>query len=117
VGDRPRDRLHVEQDGHEVDPGDAVDQRVVRLRDQGEAPALEPLHEPELPQGLGPVELLGVDAGRQRAQLQLRPRRGQRRVADVVVEVEGRVVHPQRPPALERRDRELLAVAAHEVQP
>jgi hypothetical protein len=38
-------------------------------------------------------------------------------MADVVGEVERRVVDPQRPAGLERRRRELLAVARHEVQP
>ena len=41
---------------------------------------------------------------------------GQGGVADVVGEVERRVVDPQRPAGLERRDRELLAVARDEMQ-
>ena len=44
-------------------------------------------------------------------------RRGERRVADVVLEVEARVIDPQRPSGLERRRRELLPVARHEVEP
>ena len=51
------------------------------------------------------------------AQLLLGARRGQRGVADVVLEVEARVVDPHRPPGLDRRERELLAVARDEVQP
>ena len=43
--------------------------------------------------------------------------RGQRGVAHVVVDVELRVVDPERPPHLEAREGELLAVARHEVQP
>ena len=45
------------------------------------------------------------------------PGRRQRGVAHVVLEVEARVVDPQRPAGLERRERELLAVARDEVQP
>ena len=45
------------------------------------------------------------------------PGAGQRRVADVVLDVEVRVVDPQRAAGLQRRRRQLLAVARHEVQP
>ena len=45
------------------------------------------------------------------------PGRGQRRVADVVLEVEVRVVDPQRAPGLQRRRRQPLPVARDEVQP
>ena len=51
------------------------------------------------------------------AELLLGARRRQRRVAHVVGEVEGRVVHPERPPRLDGREGELLAEARHEVQP
>ena len=112
-----RVRLGVEQHRGEVDAGDAVDERVVGLGDQREAVALEALDEPRLPQRLGAVELLGVDARGERAQLLLRAGRGQRGVADVVLEVEARVVDPHRPARLDRRERELLAVARDEVQP
>ena len=44
-------------------------------------------------------------------------RRGQRGVAHVVLEVEARVVDPQRPAGLQRREGELLPVARDEVQP
>ena len=79
----------------------------------------EPLDQPHLPQRLGAVELLGEDARREVAQLLPAAGGGQRRVAHVVLEVEARVVHPQRAAAVERRVRvgELLAVAGHEVQP
>ena len=66
--------------------------------------------------GFDAVEPLGDDARGQRAQLRLRARRGQRRVADVVLEVEGGVVDPQRPAGLQRREGELLPVARDEVQ-
>ena len=112
-----RDRRRVEEHGHQVDAGDAVDERVVGLRDQREAPALEALHEPRLPQRLGAIEPLRVDPRGQRAQLFLGARGRQRRVADVVLEVERAVVDPDRPARLKRRERQLVAVARHEVQP
>ena len=98
-------------------PAIAVDQRVVGLGDQREAAALEPLDEPRLPQRLRAVQPLRVDARGQRAQLLLRARLRQRRVAHVVLEVEARVVDPDRPAGLQRRERELVPVARHEVQP
>src|SRR5215203_4507491 len=58
VGELRGYRLGVEQDGREVDARDAVDERVVRLGDQCEAVALEPLDQPRLPQRLRAVELL-----------------------------------------------------------
>ena len=67
--DVARDWVDVEQDAREVEARDPVDHRVMRLRDQGEAVALEALDEPRLPQRLGPIEALRVDAPGQRAQL------------------------------------------------
>ena len=116
-GSGRRHRLEVEQHGREVDAGDAVDERVVRLGDQREAAVVEPLDEPQLPQRLRAVELLRVDARGQRAQLLLAAGARERGVAQVVLEVEARVVDPQRPAGLERRHRELLPVARDEVQP
>ncbi len=57
-------RLEVEEDGADVDAGDAVDHRVVGLGQQGEAVALQALHEPELPERLRAVELLREDTRR-----------------------------------------------------
>ena len=51
----------VEEDRGDVDSGDAVDQRVVGLADDREAAALEPLDQPQLPERLRAVELLGED--------------------------------------------------------
>ena len=112
-----RDRRRVEEHGHQVDAADPVDQRVVGLGDQREAPALEALDEPRLPQRLGAVQPLRVDARGERAQLLLRARLRQRRVAHVVLEVEVAVVDPDRPAGLKRRERELVPVARYEVQP
>ena len=69
-------------------PGHAVHQRVVGLRDQREAAALEPLHDPDLPQRLRAVEPLGEDAPHELAQLVVAAGLRQGGVAHVVVEVE-----------------------------
>ena len=107
----------VEQHRRQIDPRDPVDQRVVGLGDQREAVVLEALDQPHLPQRLGAVELLGEDPRGQVAQLLPAARGRQRGMADVVLEVEARVVDPYRPAAVERRMGELVAVARHEVQP
>ena len=48
----------IEQDGRDVHPRDPIHERVVRLGDQGKATILQPLHQPQLPQRLGPVQRL-----------------------------------------------------------
>ena len=78
----------------EVDAGDAVDQRMVGLGDQREAVALEALDQPHLPQRLRAVEALGEDPRGQAQELVLGAGLGQRGVADVVLEVEGRGRRP-----------------------
>ena len=105
----------VEQHGRDVDARDAVDQAVVRLRDHREAPALDAVDEPDLPQRLAAVQPLGEHAPGQVAQLLEAGGLGQRGVAHVVAGVEVRVVDPHRPRLGERRERELLPVARHEV--
>jgi hypothetical protein len=89
---------------------------VVRLEDQREAALLEALDEPALPQRLRAVELLRVDPRGEPVELLLGAGRRQRAVTDVVLEVEVVVVDPQRPSGLERRVREPLPIARHEVQ-
>ncbi len=108
--------LEIEQHGGEIDAGDAVDERVVGLGDQREPVALEPLDQPGLPQRLVPVERLGGDPRGQQKQLLLAAGRRQRRVADVVLDVEVGIVDPQGPAGLERRGGEFLPVARHQVQ-
>jgi hypothetical protein len=66
----------------------------VARRDTSEAPALDALHEPELPERLSAVELLGHDAPRQPLQPALVSGRGQGHVAHVVGQVELVVVDP-----------------------
>ena len=82
-----------------------------------EAVILEALDQPHLPQRLRAVQLLREDARGQAAQLLPAPGRGQRGVANVVLEVEVGIVHPHRPAAVERRGGQLVAIARHEMQP
>jgi hypothetical protein len=89
---------------------------MVGLRDQRETIALEPLSQPDLPERFRAVEALGEDPSRQPAQLLDRARRRQRGVAHVIVDVEARVVDPERPPHLEPRERQLLAIAGDQMQ-
>ena len=70
---RLRNGLDVEQDGRDVDAGDAVDERVMGLRDQREAALAQSLDQPELPERLRAVEPLREDAGGHAAAA--RPRR------------------------------------------
>ncbi len=69
-------RLEVEEHGPDVDPGDPVDGGVMGLGQQGEAVALQPLHQPHLPERLGAVELLREDARGEPFQLCLPARLG-----------------------------------------
>ncbi len=89
--------VQIENDRHDVCSGDAVDQTVVGLGDQGEAVACEPLREPDLPQGLGPIELPAHDPCREAIQLVAVPRGRQSGVSNVVVEVEVGIIDPRRP--------------------
>ena len=108
--------VEVEEDGGDVDAGDAVDQRVVALADDREAVVAQPLDQPQLPERLAAVELLGEDPRRQVAQLLLGAGRRQRGLAHVVVEVEVGVVDPDRAPLVEGDEAQLLAEARDQVQ-
>lgn len=109
--------VEVKEDGGDVDAGNAVDERVVGLVDQGEAARLEALDKPYLPQGLGAIEALGEDPGGEAAQLIRRAGRRESGVANVIGDVEVGVVDPQRAPHLHPRHRQLLPVAGNEVEP
>ncbi len=89
---------------------------MVGLEDEREAIVLESLDQPALPQRLGAIELLGDDPARELEQLLLGARGGQRRVADVVLEIELRIVGPQWAARVERRRAQPLPVARDEVQ-
>src|SRR5205823_2631794 len=64
-----------------------------------------------------PAEPLGEDPAGEQAQLLEPAGVRERRMAHVVLEVEVRVVDPERAARLERGERELLAVARHQVEP
>ena len=111
-------RLAVEvvEDGGDVDPGDAVDQRVMALADHREAAVGHALDQPQLPERLRAVELLREDPRRQVAQLLVGAGRREGGLADVVVEVQVRVVDPDRAALAERHAAQLLAEARHQVE-
>ena len=108
--------VRVEQHGRDVEGLDAVDERVVALGDEREAVALEPVDERELPQRLRAVQSLGEQPAREVLQLLLAARRRQAGVAQVVAQVEVRIVDPDRPALVERDVGEALAEARDEVQ-
>jgi hypothetical protein len=89
---------------------------MVALADDREAVPRQALDQPELPEGLGAVELLGEDPRRQVAQLLVGAGRRQGGLAHVVVEVEVRVVDPDRPALGEGDEAQLLAEAGDQVQ-
>ncbi len=84
------------------------------LGEDGEAVVVEALDEPDLPERLVAVELLGEDAAGQVLQLALGAGRGERGGAHVVAQVEVWVVDPLRAALAERDEGEPLAVARHE---
>ena len=77
----------------------------------------EPVDDPHLPERLRAVEALREGPGREGPELLLVAGGGQGGVADVVVEVEVRVVDPDRAALVERDEPQLLAEAGDEVQP
>ena len=86
------------------------------LREDREPVVLETFDQEQLPQRLGAVEPLRVDARDEPAQSGLVARDRQRLVEHVVFEVEARIVDPAPAPEAERGLRELLAVARDAVQ-
>ncbi len=87
------------------------------LRDQREAPAAQPVYQPQLPEWAPAVERLREDATGEPAQLRVAAGLRQGGVTDMEGETELRVVHPHRTSLLQRHERESLAVPRHEVQP
>ena len=106
----------VEEDAGYVNPRDPVDEGVVGLADDREAVAVEALGEPHLPERLGAVELLGEDPRRKVSQLLLGARGREGGAPHVVLEVQMRVVDPDRPALAEGHEAKLLAKARHQVQ-
>ena len=109
-------RAEIHDHGQQVRPGDAVHQRVMGLGQDGPPPVFEPLDHPDLPEGFRAVELLCHDPPDELAQLALAAGGGQRGVAEVVLDVEVGIVHPDRPPELQGDEADLLAVARDEVE-
>jgi hypothetical protein len=109
AGAREGHRLEREERGEQPHARDAVEHRVVGLRDDREATALEPLDEPHLPEGALAIETLREHATRERVQLLDRagPRDG--RVSDVEVEIEVGIRAPDR--AEQREEPHSLAEA------
>ena len=107
----------VQQHLAHVDRRDAVDHRLVGLRDDREAAVGEPLDEVDLPQRAVRVERPRHQPGHQLGELGGRPGPGQRRAADVERDVEVGVVDPDRPGQLARDVAHLLPVPRHRHQP
>jgi acetyl esterase/lipase len=92
----PASRLHVEEVDHQLCAGDAVHGAVVHLRDDADVAVRQALDDVELPQRAAPVERRAGDLGGQLGELLVSPRARGPDAADVVVEVEVRVLHPDR---------------------
>ena len=96
----------VEQDAREVDARDAVDQRVVGLRDEREAVVLEARGRATSPRAASSGRAAARRSARRGCAAAPRsPGLRQRGDARVVLEVEARVVDPQRPARLEAAGR------------
>ena len=87
------------------------------LLDDRHPVALQALDEPQLPERPAAVEHLALQTRHQRLELLLVAGMGQGGEADVVGEVEGVVVDPDRPALLEGHRHEPLAEARDEVEP
>jgi hypothetical protein len=116
-GDRHRVGRRVEQHGGDVDARDAVDERVVGLREERKAVLRESLDQPQLPKGPGPVERLGEHPPGQPLELILAAGARERRVTHVVGRLEVRIVDPHRAPLTQGDEPQALAVARDQVQP
>ena len=89
-------RAQVEQGTHDLGTRHPVDDRVVDLRHHGLVPALEAVDQVELPQRAGAVERARHDPRHLLGQLRVAAGRRQRQLADVVLEIEVRIVDPVR---------------------
>ena len=116
VRDR-RPGLQVQQDGGELDARQAVRHGVVEHLEEGDAPALEPVDEPDVPQGAAPVEWARHQPRTEVEQLSLVTGLGQRRLVHVCCDVEVGVVHPHRCRLADQGETDALAQLRHQVQP
>ncbi|UUY02371.1 hypothetical protein LRS13_16905 [Svornostia abyssi] len=109
--------VEVVHDRGDVDAADAVDERVVRLAQHRPLAIAKALDHPDLPQRPVAVEALREHAPCEPAELLVAAGMRQGGVAQVVPEVEVRVVDPDGPSLLCRDLRDALAIAGHEVEP
>ena len=116
-GWRRRLGIQVQHELQDVVAGDAVDHRVVHLRQHGPAPPGQPLDEPHLPQRPVAVEALPHHPPAQGPELGLVSGPGDGGVPQVVGEREVRVVDPQRTGHAQRHRLDPLAVARERVEP
>ncbi len=108
--------VSVEQDPEEADARDTVDEAVMDLEDERPPPALEAFHQPRLPEGTVTVEWHGHEPPHESAERSVIARGRERGVTQVVIEVEVRVVAPDRAPQLQRNGPDALAVARDQVE-
>ena len=92
-------RLEVEEHRPMSTPRYSVNHRVVCLGQDRKAVALKALGQPQLPQWLGAVELLGKYPAGEPSELLLAAGLRQGGVSDVVGEIEVDIVGPKRSPA------------------
>ena len=105
-----------EEHAEDVEAGDTVDERVVGLREDREAAAIETLHEPHLPQRPVAAQVVREDSAGEHLQLVLAARLRERGVAHVVAQVEALVVDPARAGLGERNLRDALPVTRHQAE-
>ena len=98
---QPTRRGEVHDHREQVRPRHAVDHGVMGLGTHGPAPILQALDHPDLPQRPRPVECWDMTRPTSLRSSASTPRRRQRRVAEVVLDVEVGVVHPHRPAEVE----------------
>ena len=101
----------IEEAGDQIGAGHPVDHAMVHLRDERPLASSEAFDHPRLPQRPMPVELLRHQPPHQGVEIRFRAGRWQRGMADVVLEVEMRVVDPHRPAQPARHETHLLPVA------
>ena len=114
IGDRIG--LGVEQQRRDLDRGDAVDERVVHLADERPAAARQAVDDAHPPQRSRGIQRRREQHARRGTQLALPAGRRERERADVVRDVERRVVLPAARARRERRRDEAAAQLRHAVQ-
>ena len=107
----------VEQDRADVDGRDPVDERVVHLRQQRDAPAAQALDHGQLPQRARAVQAARQLLADELGERGVAARGGQRCAAHMPAEVEAVVVDPHGVRKPRGAGLQALAIARHEVQP